>query len=301
MKDLSFEFAVEEPFSLKACLAYLNRSSLECLHQVKEDTVLKLLQIQGTDYLIELSSGNNGNIKVTSVMNKPMSGAVMEQIKLYIRSWFDLDRNIKPWQSLVEQDSLLSKMPTALYGLRLIGIPDLFEAMCWAIAGQQVNLAFAYRLKARLVEHYGKRTVWDGDVYYSFPSPSDLSAIDPAELQMLQFTKAKARTIIQIAQQMDNGLLTKERLLQLNSFSEAERQLVQIKGIGAWTANYVKMRCLRDPSAFPIADVGLQNAVKVLLCMSAKPTQAHLRQLFEPYKGWEAYATFYLWNSLAYS
>ena len=97
---------------------------------------------------------------------------------------------------------------------------------------------------------------------------------------------------------MVEGKLTKEQLLEAGSLKQAEKQLVSIRGIGPWTANYVLMRCLRMPAAFPIDDVGLHNAIKHLLGLEAKPTKKEILQLSAAWANWESYATFYLWRFL---
>jgi DNA-3-methyladenine glycosylase II len=74
--------------------------------------------------------------------------------------------------------------------------------------------------------------------------------------------------------------------------------LVNIRGIGPWTANYVLMRCLRFPSAFPIDDVGLQNAIKHPLGRDKKPTKDEIMKFAGNWTNWESYATFYLWRFL---
>ncbi|WP_036725786.1 DNA-3-methyladenine glycosylase, partial [Paenibacillus forsythiae] len=79
---------------------------------------------------------------------------------------------------------------------------------------------------------------------------------------------------------------------------EAEARLTAVRGIGPWTAQYVRMRCLRDASSFPIGDVGLHNAVKSALGLDRKPTLPELGELFAGWRGWEAYATFFLWRVL---
>ena len=77
-----------------------------------------------------------------------------------------------------------------------------------------------------------------------------------------------------------------------------EQALIRIRGIGPWTANYVLMRCLQMPMAFPIADVGLHLALKQALGWDRKPTIPEIRELAAGWSGWEAYATFYLWRLL---
>ena len=64
----------------------------------------------------------------------------------YVRDWFDLNTNLVPFYNMAEADPLLSQAVQSFYGLRNMGIPDLFEALCWGILGQ-INLAYAYTLK----------------------------------------------------------------------------------------------------------------------------------------------------------
>ncbi len=87
-------------------------------------------------------------------------------------------------------------------------------------------------------------------------------------------------------------------LLAAGGHREAEKLLVGSRGIGPWTANYVLLRCLRFPTALPIEDVGLHNAIKLLLGMDRKPTVEEIREPAKPWAGWESYATFYLWRAL---
>lgn len=82
------------------------------------------------------------------------------------------------------------------------------------------------------------------------------------------------------------------------SLGEMEKRLTAIRGIGKWSANYVIMRCLRHPDAFPLADVGLHNALKKVLNRPEKPSLDEIERWAEHWSGWRAYATFYLWRTL---
>ena len=73
---------------------------------------------------------------------------------------------------------------------------------------------------------------------------------------------------------------------------------MQIKGLGNWTANYALMKTFRHADAFPLQDAGIHNAIKNLRKLDRKPTLDEVRKLYKKYKGWEAYATLYLWKSL---
>ncbi|WKB36101.1 hypothetical protein QS257_02150 [Terrilactibacillus sp. S3-3] len=95
---------------------------------------------------------------------------------------------------------------------------------------------------------------------------------------------------------MRSGELSKQYLVSLDR-KKALRELTNIRGIGDWSANYVMMRCLRDQRAFPIGDIGLQNAIKARLQLQEKPKPDEVKILGSHWSGWEAYATFYLERS----
>jgi DNA-3-methyladenine glycosylase II len=195
-------------------------------------------------------------------------------------------------------DPLLNMPVEDFYGLRLIGIPDLFEALCWGVLGQQINLGFAYTLKRQFVEKFGDSIEWNGIKYWIFPPYERIAHLTPNDLADIKMTVKKSEYIIGIAKLMVSGELSKEKLLGTGNFKEAEKSLIKIRGVGPWTANYVLMRCLRFPIAFPIDDVGLINAIKTLLKMDRKPTKEEILALSIPWANWESYATFYLWRTL---
>ncbi len=170
--------------------------------------------------------------------------------------------------------------------------------MIWAIIGQQINLTFAYTLKKRFVEHFGEHVHFEGQSYWLFPTPEKIAAIQTDDLQRLQFTLRKSEYIIDIAKSIANGQLTKDLLRQKEDYEAMKKSLMDIRGIGAWTADYVLMKCLQQPTAFPIADVGLHNALKIQLALERKPTIEEMKNYAKHWQGWQAYATFYLWRSL---
>ena len=199
---------------------------------------------------------------------------------------------------MAEHDILLKQAVTQFYGLRNMGIPDLFEALCWGILGQQINLSYAYTLKRRLVESFGRSMEWEGKRYWLFPNPEDIAQLTVEDLSELKMTVKKCEYLIGVAQLMVEGSLSKELLRSVGDFKVAEKMLTKIRGIGPWTANYVLMRCLRFSNSFPIDDVGLHNAIKHVLGTSRKPTKEEILKLAAPWKNWESYATFYLWRFL---
>lgn len=290
------EIVIQTPelFNFTEVLVYLSRSPLECLHRVQDGKVYKLLEIEDNKVLVEIREKHENELRVRFIDGTIGSP---EQVKEYIEDWLDLNRDLAPFYELAEKDEMLRPLIEEYGGLRIIGIPDLFEALCWAIIGQQVNLPFAYTVKKRLVESFGEYTEWGEERYWLFPKPEVIAKLTEDDLKELQLTRRKSEYIIHIAKLMCAGGLSKGSLLKLDH-EQTVKQLLGIRGIGPWTAHYVLMRCLRDTSAFPIGDAGLQNALKHIMNKSTKPSLEEMRELFKPWKGWESYAVFYLWRSL---
>lgn len=289
---------VETPpdFAFSEVLGYLGRSTEECLYQVCGGRVLRWVQLRGASVLLEIGDTGAGGLDVA--VSGPQAETVLEEAAAYVREWFDLDRDVSGFYALAQTDPLLDPVVRAHYGLRLVAVPDLFEALSWAVIGQQINLGLAYTLKRRFVESFGTRQPFGARHYWQFPAPEQIAGLSVRDLRDLQLTQRKSEYLIGIARSMAAGHLSRQFLMGLDPVA-AHQALRQIRGVGEWTASYVAMRCLSDMTSFPVGDVGLQNAVKGQLGLQAKPTPDQLRTLGQHWTGWEAYATFYLWRSLA--
>ncbi|MBH0170035.1 DNA-3-methyladenine glycosylase family protein [Fictibacillus sp. 18YEL24] len=278
-------------FSYRECLVFLERSPLEILHHIHENNIYKVIMTNAELILIKISYKDHVLI-IEFPDKEPLN---METVVEFLGNWFDLNQNLSSFYGAVSEDSLLQPLVERYYGLRMIGIPDLFEALTWAIMGQQINLTFAYTLKKRLVENFGKKLVLHQNEYWAYPSPEIIADLQVDDLRNLQFTTRKAEYVIGIAKEIVEGRLSKEIL---RSSEDPAKHLISLRGIGPWTADYVLMKCLLKTDAFPVADVGLQNAVMKQLKWQQKPTIKELKNQAQNWSGWEAYATFYLWRSL---
>lgn len=276
-------------------ISFLERSPRELLHRIKDKLVTKAMRVGGHDFVYSI------NCKADSLVIEFLKGQPNEtqrkEIVQYVHEWFDLDADLKPFYALARKDPLLQELVKRYRGYRIIGQPDLFESLIWAVLGQQINLAFAYTLKQRFVEKFGETIEVNTDRFYLFPSAAIVVNLSPDELLALQFSRQKAAYTIGIANAFVDGRISKEKLKGLN-LNDAKKELMKIKGIGNWTANYALMKTFRYPDAFPLEDAGLHNAVKNQLHLKAKPNIERVKKIFKKYRGWEAYATLYLWKSL---
>lgn len=323
-------------FSFDECCWFLNRNYDDCLHHiepgklskaicindlvvvfsVQEDEqylVVKILQsepvVHGSSEIVNKSAkpvnestkpANRSARRVNSNDGLTNSDALLShQLTLFVTDWFDLDRDLQPFYRLLQKNKALGYMADDYKGFRLISIHDLFEALCWSIIGQQINLTFAYSLKRRLVEQYGKAITADGKTFHLFPRPEVLQSLTVAELRPLQFSERKAEYLIHLAQLFAAGSMSMDHLRSFNSYEEQVAQLTAIRGIGVWTANYALMKSLKQMQAIPHGDVGLLNALSSHQLIKDRKDLAAINKLFKGFKGWESYLVFYLWRSLS--
>lgn len=290
---MTYKIPIPKNFSFQECLWFLDRNYDDCLHEVRPISVRKAIFIDKVTTLIEVSEKDNQLIVKVLLGNNSE-----KEIVEFVKDWFDYDRDLTVFYELLEKDSELSYMVSAYNGLRLMAIPDLFEALCWSIIGQQINLTFAYKLKHRFTEVYGTKLSYEESDYYLFPKPEIVANIKVEDLLPLQFSNRKAEYLIEIAKQFVSGNISKE-ILSAQTTVEAIRLLVGVRGIGEWTANYALMKSLKRLECVTYGDVGLYNALHNLKGFEKRPSREKLDLFFESFKTWEAYTVFYLWRSLA--
>ncbi|WP_162915870.1 DNA-3-methyladenine glycosylase family protein [Paraflavitalea soli] len=284
-------------FSFEECLWFLNRNYDDCLHHIEPGQLSKAICINGENIaftlradeqhlLVDLNHGGGDNFPEAALIQ-------------YIMEWFDLDRDITPFYGLLEKNKTLGYMAKDFAGFRLISIHDLYEALCWSIIGQQINLTFAYTLKRRMVEQYGQKLEVNGQSLYIFPRPEVLQYATVADLRKQQFSERKAEYLLLVSKMFAEGSISQEMVRQCASYEAQVALLTAIRGIGIWTANYALMKTLKQLQAIPYGDVGLLNALLNHALIKDKKDTVGIDKLFKRFKGWESYLVFYLWRSLS--
>jgi AraC family transcriptional regulator of adaptative response / DNA-3-methyladenine glycosylase II len=191
----------------------------------------------------------------------------------------------------LSQDPALAPLVTARPGLRAPGAWDGFELAVRAILGQQITVGAARNLAAKLVATYGGQIEHPAAIRFNltrvFPSPQGLMGQDIAALGM---PRARGAAIEGLARSVvdDPAIFTPRADLV-----SAVAALTALPGIGEWTAQYIALRELREPDAFPQADIGLMRALATE--NGARPTAAELLARSEAWRPWRAYAAQHLW------
>jgi DNA-3-methyladenine glycosylase II len=295
-KVFRLEIKLPDIFDYQECLWFLHRNYDECLYQIHEDSIHRSIRLEGQIYQLYILH-EDGKLMV-HVQGRP-SPTIEHVIRKYITDWLGLDHHLKAFYEKLAQASALRYMIREFWGLSLVGIPDMFEAICWCIIGQQINLTFAYRLKRRLVERYGCSTKGGDHQLWLFPQPKDILAANPQELRDMQFSRQKIQYLMHVAKAFEQGLLDRDQCRNLPTQKQRLAYLERIKGIGPWTANYVLMKCVRDVRAVPYGDAGLLGALEKHQLIRHRKDFEAIHLLFKAFTGFESYLVIYLWRSLA--
>ncbi len=207
------------------------------------------------------------------------------QVVARVRRMFDLDADPLAINSSLKRDPLLARLMQAQPGLRVPGAWDGFELGVRAILGQQVSVAGASTLAARLAARFGHPLPFQIDgLAYTFPAPEELVAADLA----IGIPKSRADAIREFAKAVSSGALVFDSAHDAGTCVD---RVCAIRGLGPWTAQYIAMRALSDPDAFPAGDLALLRAAGL-------KTATEMERRAERWRPWRAYAAMHLWHRI---
>jgi AraC family transcriptional regulator of adaptative response / DNA-3-methyladenine glycosylase II len=235
---------------------------------------------------VEPAKGKDALMVVLAASLMPVLPALLARL----RNLFDLNARPDVIVSHLGADARVGPAVRRCPGLRVPGAFDGFELAVRAILGQQVSVRAATTMAGRLAASFGQpmETSFAG-LNRLGPSPERLADADPAELTRLGIPGRRAVTIRAVARAVASGQLS---LVPGPAPEEMIQRLVQLPGVGEWTAHYIAMRAGRWPDAFPHADLGLRQGM-------GEPSAARLRQVAEAWRPWRAYAAMHIWHSLS--
>jgi DNA-3-methyladenine glycosylase II len=218
---------------------------------------------------------------------------VVEQARGAATGMLGLHIDPAPFMRAVDGDALLGPVVRRRPGLRVIQSATVFEALTWAVIGQQINLAFAISLRRSFIEQAGRR---HASGLWCYPEALDVARLDPVQLTSRKFSRAKAETLLRLAGLVADGDLDLARNAEPH---EVTARLVAVKGIGPWTANYSLLRGWGHPDCSLHGDVAVRSAIGRLLGLPEKPGLAEAEAFLLNYRPHRTLAAAHLWSSLS--
>jgi AraC family transcriptional regulator of adaptative response / DNA-3-methyladenine glycosylase II len=272
------------PADLTGIVAFLAARAVPGVEEVEGGTYRRSLVLPHGTGVAELTPAT-GHLQATLRLSdfRDLTAAVAR-----CRRLFDLDADSVAVDKVLATDPALTPLVRAKPGIRVPGAVDGDELAVRAVLGQQVSVAAARRVAARLVQAYGKPLDTPvGSVTHAFPTSDALAAVDPSEFPM---PARRQRTMHELTARLADGRI---HLDPGADRAEVEHELTQIPGLGSWTAGYVRMRALADPDVLLVGDLGVRHG---LVRAGLPDDSAAATKVAEAWRPWRSYAQMHLWT-----
>lgn len=272
-------------------LAFHGRDAEGVAEQVSASGLRKGVLLDGAAVLLEVDVGGDG-ARCTVDADAELTPALLAQAREALLGMLGLRIDPAAFAALARTDPLLGPVVARHPGLRVVQSATVFEALSWAIIGQQINLPFAIALRRTLIQLAGRV---HASGLYCYPEAADVARLALQDLTTRKFSRAKAETLLRMAQYVAEGRLD---LDLARPADQVVQELLAIKGIGPWTVNYALLRGYGYPDCSLEGDVAVRTAFHRLLGGEARPDIPATARLLERYAPQRTMAAAYLWASL---
>jgi AraC family transcriptional regulator of adaptative response / DNA-3-methyladenine glycosylase II len=280
-----FRLPYRPPYDWESLLAFLASRAIPGVEEVASGAYRRSFALDGQHGILEVRQDQSAQALEARIhCCEPLS---LLPIVTRLRAMFDVAADTSVVARCFRRDPLLGRLVKKYPGLRVPGAWDCFELSVRAILGQQVTVSAASTLAGRLAREFGERlSISDrGGLTLVFPTARIL-----ANCSLKGLPQVRARAIRSLAREYVSGRLT---LAETDDVFLAS--LARVRGIGEWTTQYIALRALRHPDAFPANDLALLRAAS-----QGNPlTITALRERAEQWRPWRAYAAVYLWRAAA--
>jgi AraC family transcriptional regulator of adaptative response / DNA-3-methyladenine glycosylase II len=274
---MRFQLSYRPPYAWENVIHFLSHRAISGVELIENNSYQRLISYGETSGWFRAKMVGNNKIEFEVTLNK--NANILELIAR-LKNIFDLDADPMAIENDLKKDKKLKPFLAQQNGLRIAGAWDGFELAVRAVVGQKISVSAARTILGRLVNRCGEKQTVDTSLHLErfFPTPKNILA---ADLSNLGLTGSKIETLKQLASAVDNKILL---LDGTDSFEETSQKLLSIKGIGLWTVEYIAMRALKNPNAFPETDLELQKKISGL--------QLNPKHWIP----WRAYAAVLLWS-----
>lgn len=197
----------------------------------------------------------------------------------------------RPFERRVARDDEIARLIHGRHGLSIPQTPTLFDALVWVIAGQQVSLPVAFAMRRRLTQCVGLEL---GDGLYAPPSACLVADVQPSDLHRLGWSRRKTEYLLDLAGAIVDGSFDLEGLAGCSA-TAIERRLLELRGLGPWSVNYLMMRAFGFADCLPVGDAALTRNLQRYFGLSSRPDVRVTRQLMAPFAPHRSLATFHFW------
>jgi DNA-3-methyladenine glycosylase II len=258
---MNFVLTPDGPLDAGATLSRYRNWGEDPVNRLGEGVFRRVLRLDEALYPYEVRwRGSVDDPRLHVGVPGTRSTRVRDAVAHEVRRIFGLDFDLAGFYRMAKADPVLSDLVSALYGMRPTLAPGGLEMLVGSIIAQQVNLTFAFALRARLVRRFGTPVAVDGDTVYAFPEARALARLRVPSMRAMQFSTRKAEYVRDVARAVTDGALD---LAVLTTASNADviARLTALRGLGRWTADWYLARCLGRGDACHAGDLDVLNEI----------------------------------------
>ena len=287
----TFTLKPAPPFRLDLTVWVLRRLPINQVDRWDGQTYRRVLVLEGVPVEVEVvQTGPPGAPELTVTTKGGWTGSrKLSGLTVALEKMLGLRVDLHSFYAMAEHDPRLRGLTSPFVGFKPPRLSSVFETLVNGIACQQLSLTVGIHLLNRLCVSYGLCV----DQHHAFPRPTDLAGAQPQELRGLGFSTRKAQTILDIARALVEGRLDLEALSAVDDAAALER-LLELKGIGRWTAQYILLRGLGRLDIFPADDVGSQGKMQRWLGRKNRPDYDRMYRILAPWRPYRGLLYFYL-------
>lgn len=294
---MEIEILPREPFDFEATARFLRYTEAETVDTFSEGRYARVFHFRKNLHLLKVESRGTRSRPLLVASFERGSGKATktekEQASALVQHIFSTNHDLKKFRARVAEDKVMRELEAAHRGLHMARWPTLFEALTVSILSQQISTLVAMTLKRRLVEKFGERLNVGKETFHAFPKAERLAQAGTEELRAIGCSGSKALSIIELAQRMSGGEIDEEELSGADNESIIER-LVQLRGIGRWTAEWALMLYFGRTNVFPAGDLAFRNFVLKYYNEGRRMTEREIRAFaLERWGEWASYAGIY--------
>ncbi len=197
--------------------------------------------------------------------------------------------DLKPFYRLIAENPKLAFITQRLYGLKPSRPVSLFEMAVTAITEQQLSLASAYKIRDRIVQRFGEPI----EDQWIFPEPQALAGASVEDLRSCGLSRQKSEYIQGLADKIVTGNFDLNTLKSMDT-EKAREAIINLRGFGRWSADYILVRGLARPDCVPVDDIGIQHVIGKYLGGGQRATSQEVAKKLEPFRPYRGLAAFYL-------
>lgn len=285
-----FTIALPPGYAPGATLRYASRDAESRTERGNASGFAKALHLDGQPAIVHVRfDGRAAHCRIEG----PATPASFVDAHRAILRLLGLPFDPAPFERRLLGERHLAPLVSSRRGLRVPQTASVFEAIVWSIVGQQVNLAFAYKLRRVVIELAG--TEFGGMLVH--PDAAAVARVDYDDLTSRQFSRRKAEYLIDTARLVASGALDAEAWPQ-QSAVDVEAQLMSVRGFGAWSTNYVLMRGCGFADCVPVGDSGLTASLRDFFALEHRPDADETAALMQQFAPNRSVATFHFWMRL---